>query len=70
MTYNITFLGLLLQILARNHQDKYIYIWRETNQCANLNEGHKNEQELLVWEDTLKAMEFLLLADLSNVPFE
>lgn len=45
-----------------------INIWREANQWADFmaNEGHMHETDLLLWENVIKEMKFLLLAYLSS----
>lgn len=35
-----------------------------------MNQDHRHVEDLLIWENIIKEMEFLLLADLNNVAYE
>lgn len=46
-------------------------IWREVNQCVDcLDEGHKHDEDLIIYKSALRGVESLLLTNLSDVTFE
>lgn len=47
------------------------YIWREPSQYVGFlaNEKHKHDEDLIMWENALKDMKFLLLTNLNDVAF-
>lgn len=52
--------------------DCITHIWKEAKKCADFlaRECHNHEEAIIIWEVSLKEMEFLLLANSSNAVYE